>query len=232
MADNRAIDYAPYDIHKLPREFWCTAIAYDPNPPANDSKVCTLKEYKIKFTVMNCKKPLTLEFKTFVESTGLDYNEGTYVSHPTLEVVKAELAKIVKNPILLDRTPILSSPAISSNSKFSKDPSNVTLIELTTSMIVVNNHETSVSPFLFSIKRKKKKFQTVTQTLPKSQRPWGTDGEYLVDKTQSTRPELTSMADFQALLGDDDLKEDSDDDVFEAREEMDEDIQEPKIEET
>ncbi|GJS31589.1 hypothetical protein Tco_0492209 [Tanacetum coccineum] len=77
-----------------------------------------------------------------------------------------------------------------------------------------------------------------------------------MEKTQSTRPEvsgptntktnihlkveldfeplkLTSMADFQALLGDDDLKEDSDDDdVFEAGEEMDEDIQEPKIEET
>ncbi|GJT74943.1 putative reverse transcriptase domain-containing protein [Tanacetum coccineum] len=218
-----------YDIH-YKMEFWCTAIAYDPNLPANDSKVCPLKEYKIKFTVMNGKRPLTLEFKTFVESTGLDYNEGTYVSHPTLEVVKTELAKIIKNPILLDRTPVLSSPAISSYSKFSKDPSKVTLIELTASIIAVNNHETLVSTLLFSIKRKKKKFQTVTQTLPKSQGPEApralskkrtkpkrndqpankglpstasnegtsktmplskgprTDGEYHVDKTQSTRP--------------------------------------------
>ncbi|GJZ29511.1 hypothetical protein Tco_0574158 [Tanacetum coccineum] len=44
-----------------------------------------------------------------------------------------------------------------------------------------------------------------------------TDAEYHVDQTQSTRFEL---------------KEDSDDDVFEAGEEMDEDIQEPNIKET
>ncbi|GJR44432.1 hypothetical protein Tco_1312535 [Tanacetum coccineum] len=173
------------------KKFWCTSIAYDPNPPADDSKARPLKEYKIKFIMMNGKNTLTLEFKTFVDSTSLDYNEGTYVSHPTLEFVKDELAKIVMNLILLDRTPILktafrvawrilftfiiqddkfrSSPAIPSNSKFSKDPSNVTPIELTASMIVVNNRETSVSPLLFSIKRKKKKFQIVTQTLPNSQ---------------------------------------------------------------
>ncbi|GJS31590.1 hypothetical protein Tco_0492210 [Tanacetum coccineum] len=90
------------------REFWCTAIAYDPNLPANDSKFWpSHKEYKIKYTEMNGKRPLTLEFKNFVESTGLDYNEGTYVSHPSLEVVKAELAKLIKNAILLDRTPVL-----------------------------------------------------------------------------------------------------------------------------
>ncbi|GKB71269.1 hypothetical protein Tco_0932681 [Tanacetum coccineum] len=45
---------------------------------------------------------------------------------------------------------------------------------------------------------------------------------------------LATIADIQALLGssDDELKEDSDDDVFEAGEEMDEDIQEPDTEET
>ncbi|GKC90411.1 hypothetical protein Tco_1151060, partial [Tanacetum coccineum] len=56
----------------------CTAIAYDPNPPTDDSKVRSLKEYLIKFSVMNGKKPLTLDFKTFTESTGLDYAKGTY----------------------------------------------------------------------------------------------------------------------------------------------------------
>ncbi|GKC40661.1 hypothetical protein Tco_1053045, partial [Tanacetum coccineum] len=58
---------------------------------------------------MNGKKPLTLDFKTFIESTGLDYTKDAYVSHPSTKEVKAELAKIVDNPILLDRTPVLKT---------------------------------------------------------------------------------------------------------------------------
>ncbi|GJY94859.1 hypothetical protein Tco_0511220 [Tanacetum coccineum] len=69
----------------------------------------------------------------------------------------------------------------------------------------------------------------------------------LADKDSSTSPvtvlsrtldceplKLTTMADIQALLinSEDELKEASDDDVFEAGEEMDEDIQEPETEET
>nr|GEY15518.1 hypothetical protein [Tanacetum cinerariifolium] len=66
----------------------------------------------------------------------------------------------------------LRSPlTILSNSNFSKDPSKVNPIELTASMIDVNNRETSVSPFPFSVKKKKVKSQTVTSTLPKSQGP-------------------------------------------------------------
>ncbi|GJR00806.1 hypothetical protein Tco_0523790 [Tanacetum coccineum] len=91
------------------KEFWCIAIAYDPNPPADNSEACPLKEYKIKFLVMNGKKPLTLDYKTFVQSTGLDYNASTYVSHPSFKAVKAEVAKIVENPILLDKTPVLKA---------------------------------------------------------------------------------------------------------------------------
>ncbi|GJR03612.1 hypothetical protein Tco_0526596 [Tanacetum coccineum] len=91
------------------REFWCTAIAYDLNPPTDDSEVRPLKEYLIKFSVMNGKESLTLDFKTLIESTGLDYAKGKYVSHPSTEKVKAELAKIVDNPILLDRTPVLKT---------------------------------------------------------------------------------------------------------------------------
>ncbi|GJU33669.1 hypothetical protein Tco_1182023 [Tanacetum coccineum] len=90
-------------------EFWCTAIAYDPNPPKNNFEARPLKEYLIKFSVMNGKKPLILDYKTFVESTGLDYAKGKYVSHPSTEEVKAELAKIVDNPILLDRTLVLKT---------------------------------------------------------------------------------------------------------------------------
>nr|GEW11632.1 reverse transcriptase domain-containing protein [Tanacetum cinerariifolium] len=54
---------------------------------------------------MNGTKPLPFDFKNFTESTGLGYSFGTYVSHPSLEAVKSEFAKIVKNLILLDRTP-------------------------------------------------------------------------------------------------------------------------------
>ncbi|GKD39842.1 hypothetical protein Tco_1260049 [Tanacetum coccineum] len=70
------------------REFWCTANAYDPNPPINDSEVRPLKEYLIKFLVT--KKPLTFDFKTFTESTRLDYAKGKYVSHPSTNEVLGE----------------------------------------------------------------------------------------------------------------------------------------------
>ncbi|GJS84594.1 retrovirus-related pol polyprotein from transposon TNT 1-94 [Tanacetum coccineum] len=65
-----------------------------PNPPTDDSEVRPLKEYLITFSVMNSKKPLTLTFKTFTESTRLDYAKGKYVSNPFTKEVKAELAKI------------------------------------------------------------------------------------------------------------------------------------------
>ncbi|GKB29742.1 hypothetical protein Tco_0869143 [Tanacetum coccineum] len=150
---------------------WCTAIAYDPNPPTDDSKVRSLKEYLIKFSVMNGKKPLTLDFKTFTESTGLDYAKGTYVSHPSTEKVKAELAKIVivlLGPDYTQDESFRSSPTILSNSNFSKDPSKVTPIKLADFMVVVNNREYSVNTLPFTVKKKKGKSQSVTPTLPRS----------------------------------------------------------------
>ncbi|GKA37816.1 hypothetical protein Tco_0724381 [Tanacetum coccineum] len=104
MAVNQAIEYAPQcgdlTIESLVflhqqccREFWCTAIACDLNPLADDFVVCPLKEFKIKFIVMNGKMPLTLDFKTFTESVGLDYNKGTYVLRPSPEAIKEKKAK-------------------------------------------------------------------------------------------------------------------------------------------
>ncbi|GJV74544.1 hypothetical protein Tco_1506128 [Tanacetum coccineum] len=121
---------------------------YDLNSHINDFEARHINEYLIKFLVMNDKKPLILDYKTFVESTKLDYAKDTYVSHPSPRAVKAELAKIVENPILLDRT---------------HDPSKVTLIELTAFMVAVNNHENSVTPLPFTIKKKKGKSQTPTE---------------------------------------------------------------------
>ncbi|GKC79428.1 hypothetical protein Tco_1130202 [Tanacetum coccineum] len=79
----------------LLREFWCIAIASHPNPHTDDSEARPLKEYLIKFSVMNGKKPLTFDFKTFTESIRLNYVKVKYVSHPFTKEVKAELAKIV-----------------------------------------------------------------------------------------------------------------------------------------
>nr|GEX09517.1 retrovirus-related Pol polyprotein from transposon TNT 1-94 [Tanacetum cinerariifolium] len=75
-------------------EFWCTTIATHRNPPTDDFEVHSLKEYTIKFSMMNGKKPLTLDFNTFIESTRLDCAKDAYVSHTSPRVVKAELAKI------------------------------------------------------------------------------------------------------------------------------------------
>ncbi|GJR37226.1 hypothetical protein Tco_1212910 [Tanacetum coccineum] len=169
----------------LLREFCCTIAATHPNPPADTFEVIPLKEYKIKFSVINGKKPLNFDYKTFFKSNGLDYAKGTYVSHPYPEVVKAELAKIVENSILSDRTPgqrfiscalaellgldytqdesFGSSPTILSKSNFLKDPSTVTPIELTDFMVAVNKREHSVNPLSFSVKKKKKEVLEVAQ---------------------------------------------------------------------
>ncbi|GKD65323.1 hypothetical protein Tco_1307431, partial [Tanacetum coccineum] len=182
----------------LLREFWCTAIAYDPNPPTDDSEVCPLKEYLIMFLMMNGKKPLTLGIKTFTESTRLDYENDTYVSHPsTKEVlggnyssteqvnsihqlfayclltgIKVDIGEIIYMLLGPDYTQdesFWSSPTILSNYNFSKDLSKVTPIELTDFIVDVNKCKHSVNPLPFSIKKKKGKSQTMTLTLTQSQ---------------------------------------------------------------
>ncbi|GJT99685.1 putative ribonuclease H-like domain-containing protein [Tanacetum coccineum] len=104
MAANQGIEYAPQC-----GDLTCPAIAYDLSPPVDDSVARPLEEYLIKLSVMNGKKPLNLDYKTFVQSTSLDYSPGTYVSHPSPKAVKAELAKIVTNSSYLDKTPILKN---------------------------------------------------------------------------------------------------------------------------
>nr|GEX06350.1 hypothetical protein [Tanacetum cinerariifolium] len=77
---------------QAPRE--CTAVVEDPKPPTDDFEARPVKEFIIKFTVVNGKQPLTLDFKIFYESIGHYYNQGKYVAQPSPEVVKAEMAKI------------------------------------------------------------------------------------------------------------------------------------------
>nr|GEV52014.1 retrovirus-related Pol polyprotein from transposon TNT 1-94 [Tanacetum cinerariifolium] len=91
------------------REFWSTVVAFDPFSSTGEPKKCPLKEFPIKFSVSNGQRPLTLYFKIFYSSTGLDYNNDKYVDHPTPEVVKKELGKIAINPSYLDKTPVLKN---------------------------------------------------------------------------------------------------------------------------
>ncbi|GKC41769.1 hypothetical protein Tco_1059491 [Tanacetum coccineum] len=91
------------------REFWSTAVAFDPFPSTDEPEKRPLKEFLIKFSALNGQRPLTLDFHTFCSSTGLDYNNGKYVAHPAPEVVKKELGKIAINPSYLDKTPVLKN---------------------------------------------------------------------------------------------------------------------------
>ncbi|GKA02516.1 hypothetical protein Tco_0675181 [Tanacetum coccineum] len=103
MAANKAIEYAPqcgdltveslvFQTNNVVGNFNypqnCTTNAYDPNPPADETQSRPIKEYLVKFSVMNGKKPLTLDFRTFTTSTGLKYNNGEYVAHPSPEAIE------------------------------------------------------------------------------------------------------------------------------------------------
>ncbi|GJX36375.1 hypothetical protein Tco_0247932 [Tanacetum coccineum] len=85
-------------------EFWSTDVAYDSSPPTDETEQRPLREYLIKFSVLNGQQPLTLDFNTFCSLTGLDYKNGKYVGHLEYDVVKKELGKIAINPTYLDKT--------------------------------------------------------------------------------------------------------------------------------
>nr|GEY60103.1 retrovirus-related Pol polyprotein from transposon TNT 1-94 [Tanacetum cinerariifolium] len=55
---------------------------------ADDAEQRPLREFLIKFSVLNGHRPLNLDFKIFSSSTGMDYNNGKYVAHPTPEAIK------------------------------------------------------------------------------------------------------------------------------------------------
>ncbi|GJT28691.1 hypothetical protein Tco_0908966 [Tanacetum coccineum] len=91
------------------REFWSTVVAYGPFLSTDETEKRPLREFLIKFLVLNGQRPLTLDFNTFCSSTGLDYNNGKYVAHPTPKAVKKELGKFAINPSYLDKTLVLKN---------------------------------------------------------------------------------------------------------------------------
>ncbi|GJT24961.1 hypothetical protein Tco_0894898 [Tanacetum coccineum] len=314
--------------HNYLREFWYTAVVEDLNPLTNDFKARPLKEFIIKFTMKNGQTLLTLDYKTFCETTRLDYNKGDYVAHPFLEVVKAKrlppmrhslltgtkidigeiifsdlvtklMAKSMKRYVSYPRfvsstlKELLGSdypqdqkfgnlPSALSQTNFTKNPSKVTPIKLTASLIDVINLDSSMTLLPCSKKKGKKKTQTVTQPKPKGNKqptgigspsthpddgnrkskplPEGTNidpkdsgrNKQLTDRDHisilvtdlsgddtkyqpDTKPLiLTTVGDIQALLGDfeDELKDDSDEEMLEAGEELDEEFLQFTNEET
>nr|GEU99830.1 hypothetical protein [Tanacetum cinerariifolium] len=67
------------------KEFWSTVVAFDPFLSTNEPEKHPLKEFLIKFSVLNGQRPMNLDFNIFCSSTGLNYNNGKYVDHPTPE---------------------------------------------------------------------------------------------------------------------------------------------------
>nr|GEW01897.1 retrovirus-related Pol polyprotein from transposon TNT 1-94 [Tanacetum cinerariifolium] len=76
------------------RELWCTAMVDLPKPPSDDQESRPLKESIIKFTVKNGKTPLSFNFKTFIQTTGLDYNNRQYEALPSMEVLGGNKSSI------------------------------------------------------------------------------------------------------------------------------------------
>ncbi|GKE13778.1 hypothetical protein Tco_1421355 [Tanacetum coccineum] len=111
MATTKAITYALQysDMTVESVQFQSTAVVEDPNPSTHDYEARPLKEFIIKFTVKNDQMPLTLDYKTFCQTTRLDYNNGDYVAHPSTKVVKDKLAKITTNKALVQKTLVLKT---------------------------------------------------------------------------------------------------------------------------
>ena len=88
----------------LLKEFWCTTHVTHPNPKTISSK--SMRDSLIHFTSHNGTKSLTLDFATFVDTTGLDYNKEGYTALPDNSVVKEGLRKLEDNPSSLDQAPV------------------------------------------------------------------------------------------------------------------------------
>nr|GEW15509.1 hypothetical protein [Tanacetum cinerariifolium] len=168
------------------REFWSTVVAFDHFSSTDEPEKRPLKEFLIKFLVLNGQRPLTLDFNTFCSSTGLNYNNGKYTDHLTPKVLgencssteqvnsiqqllayslivgtKVDIGETIYSDLvtkLLNKFRFLLP--ILSNSNFTKDSFKFTHIELTDHMIAVNNQRNSMSPLPLAAKLKKRKCQT------------------------------------------------------------------------
>ncbi|GJR03390.1 hypothetical protein Tco_0526374 [Tanacetum coccineum] len=146
------------------REFWSTAVAFDPFPSTNEPEKRLLKEFLIKFSALNGQRPLTLDFYTFLIlfTFVIQVLGGNYFSTEQVNSIQQLLAYSLMTGTEVDIGEIIYNDL---------DPSKVTDIELTVHMIAINNQKDSVSPLPLVAKPKKGKSQTVASALPKSQGP-------------------------------------------------------------
>ncbi|GJZ92544.1 hypothetical protein Tco_0664609 [Tanacetum coccineum] len=138
----------PIQYQNFLREFWCTSVVEDPNPPEDDSEVLG-GNYS---STEQLNSILQLLAHSLLTGTKLDIGEIIFSDLVTMFTAKTR-QKYVSYPRFV-------SCAL--------EVLLVTPIELTASMIKVINQESSVTSLPFSEKKKKKKTQTVTKTQPKS----------------------------------------------------------------
>ncbi|GJY30793.1 hypothetical protein Tco_0414288, partial [Tanacetum coccineum] len=69
------------------REFWSTTVAYDPLSSTDETEQRPLREFLIKFSVLNGQRPLTLDFNTFCSSTGLRLLRKNWAKLPSIRVL-------------------------------------------------------------------------------------------------------------------------------------------------
>ncbi|GKB41292.1 hypothetical protein Tco_0886234 [Tanacetum coccineum] len=127
-------------------------VSYDPFPSTDETEQRPLREFLIKFSILNGQRPLILDFNTFCSSTGLDYNNGIYVAHPTPEAVLGGNYSFIEQVNSIQQ--LLAYCLI-------------TGIEIDIGEIIYSDLKDSVSPLPLAVNPKKRKSQTVTPTLPK-----------------------------------------------------------------
>ncbi|GKB52024.1 hypothetical protein Tco_0902777 [Tanacetum coccineum] len=84
---NKAFTNCPSVVYQnFLREFWSTTVAYDPFPSTDETEQRPLREFLIKFSVLNGQRPLTLDFNTFCSSTGLRLLRKNWAKLPSIRV--------------------------------------------------------------------------------------------------------------------------------------------------
>ncbi|GJU46783.1 hypothetical protein Tco_1204049 [Tanacetum coccineum] len=154
---NKAFTNCPSVVYQnFLKEFWSTVVAFDPFPSTDEPEKRPLREFLIKFSVLNEQRPLTRDLQllliiimrilfTFViQRFGWEYS-------PLKQ--SGELHSSLLATVLITGTKVDIGEIIYSD----LDPSKVTDIELTAHMIAVNNRMDSVSPSPLAPKLKKGK---------------------------------------------------------------------------
>ncbi|GJT65631.1 retrovirus-related pol polyprotein from transposon TNT 1-94 [Tanacetum coccineum] len=192
-------------------EFWCTTEVDHPTPQVNDFKARPLKESNIKFTMKNVKDELakiaTHDVPVYRTPLLKLNSSQQLIVFSLLTRTKIDIGKIIYNDLatmFMAKTRQRYLPPVLSQSNFSKNPSEVDPIELTTFMNNVITHETLVSPLPKGKKAKHKKTTLVQTTLnlTKEKVPLGdTDTSQSVLTGQSTDPQDTEGNKQPAIKG-------------------------------